>query len=139
MAFPKITACIVCEGARAELNNKHILLGYFGVAPDVSIIFQDIKKPIQLCFVFSAGKGAGVFKLELKVSTSDGILVPNSAVSSVEGEFIEARVTSNIFFGFSAVLPKTDRYKIALFVDGAENYSTSVDFGAADTGPATVN
>ena len=32
MAFPKIDACIVCEGARLEVNNKHVLLGFFGIA-----------------------------------------------------------------------------------------------------------
>jgi hypothetical protein len=135
MAFPKITACIVCEGVRAELNGKHLLLGYFGVAPDVSITFQDITLPMQLCFVFAAGKGAGKFKLELRVSSPEGVLVPNTAQNIIDGSLVEAHPTTNIFFVFAAVLPKPGRYKIALFVDGAENFSTSADLMAAGPRP----
>lgn len=53
MNFPKIDACIVCEGVRREEFGKHVLLGFYGVTPHVHILIQNFQAP-SCCVLYFA-------------------------------------------------------------------------------------
>jgi hypothetical protein len=129
MAFPQIVACIVCEGVRAEILNKHTLLGFFGVAPDLRVNVKDFRLPSTLMFVFCGGAGEGKFNLQLRVSDSSGAMLSNSAPYTIEGELFRGRPNTTVFFGFQGVLGKAGKFRVSLMVDNVEHYFTTVDIG----------
>lgn len=64
---PHFDACLVCEQARPELNGKAILLGYFGICPNVNIWLARLDQPTVLTFVLSGGPGEGTFEASFDV------------------------------------------------------------------------
>jgi hypothetical protein len=130
MDFPKIETCFVCEGVRAELNNKHILLGFFGVAPHVRVWLQDFTRPATLCFVFCGGTGpGGTYNIGLRLTDSQGTVVTNTntAADIKNGTLGPGRSVTNIFMGFNGMLGRPGKYRVELLIDGVSHYSTTVD------------
>lgn len=52
---------MVCESIRPELQGKLILLGFFGVCPNVEVALQHLDQPAVLTFLLSGGPGDGTF------------------------------------------------------------------------------
>lgn len=129
MPFPRIEACLVCEGAREEVHNKHVLLGFFGITPHVQIRMGNFQSPAVLCFVFCGGPGsAGTYDVSLQLTDPQGLVVSNpSASPDIRNGRLEDRLNTNIFMGFHGLLTVPGRYRVALVVNGAEHYSSTVD------------
>jgi hypothetical protein len=126
MAFPTIEACIVCEAARPELQNKHILLGFFGIAPYVRIHIKDFKLPVSLCFVFCTGQGVeGKHSIDLRLTDPQGTVSSNSIQGIRDQEPPPGSPSTNIFMAFQGLLGTPGAYRVALVVDGREHYSTT--------------
>lgn len=128
MSFPKIETCIVCEAVRPELNNKTILLGFFGITPYAQIFIRDLSQPLSLCFVFSAGFGAaGMPKLELRLTDATGVIVTNRGNSPpIENASFVPEYPTNVFLAFQGVIKQTGKYSVELLVNGVSHFSTSV-------------
>jgi hypothetical protein len=129
MGFPKIDVCLICEAARPELNNKTILIGFFGIAPYVHVLIPNFSIPVSLCFVFSGGGGPpGTYDIGLRLTDSQGNAVTNAqnAPEIKAGRFDAARPNTNIFMGFQGLLGKPGIYNVTLIIDGAEHFSTTV-------------
>lgn len=125
MAFPTIEACIVCEGARPEVQNKYILLGFFGIAPYVRIYIRDFKVPASLCFVFCTGKGVeGKHSIDLQLRDPQGTVLSNS-IQGIRDQEAPPASSTNIYMAFQGLLGKPGAYRVALVVDGREHYSTT--------------
>lgn len=141
MAFPKIEVCILCEGARAEIQNKHILLGFFGIAPYVRINIRDFKLPVSLCFVFCTSAGvSGKHDIDLRVTCPQGTVLSNSVSGIKNQETARTNASStNIFMAFQGLLGTPGRYRAALIVDGEEHYSTTVTIETAQAGSALLH
>ena len=135
MAFAKIDACLVCEGARPELNGKNILLGFFGVTPHVRVRFVNLNAPASLCFVFSGGSSGGKFNLRLRLIDPTGVEVTNPTNSPpIENGVLDSTKSgTNIFLAFLGVLGRAGTFRVGLIVDGVEHYSTTVDIEAVST------
>jgi len=63
----KIESCIVCDFIRPELNGKLIILGFFGVCPEVDVAIQRLDQPATLTFLFSGSPGAGMDSVRFDV------------------------------------------------------------------------
>lgn len=48
MVFPNFNYCIVCDIIRPELGGKIILLGFYGLTPDVLVPVANINHPVVL-------------------------------------------------------------------------------------------
>jgi hypothetical protein len=130
MPLPKIDACLICEGVRPELQNKNILLGFYGIAPHVLIWLRDFNIPAAFVFAFCAGRGdAGTYDIELRLIDPQGQQVsnPETSPSIKGGQLVPDRSTTNIFMGFQGRLGKPGTYRVSLMVDGKEHYSTTID------------
>ena len=129
MALPKIDVCIVCEGARAELYNKTILLGFYGVAPYVRILLHDFQAPVMLCFVFcGAGGSAGKYNVGLRLTDPTGRVLSNSQTApDVSGELSADRDLTNIFLRFQGLVGGPGKYRLDLIVNGLEHFSTTFE------------
>lgn len=132
MAFPKIDACLICEGARPEVLNKHILLGFFGIAPYPRVLLKDFQVPATLYFVFCGGEGEGMFRLKLQLTDPLGIVLDNNALGSeIVGNLVRGRPNTNVFMGYQGVLGKPGKYRISLLVNDVEHYATTLDLQPA--------
>lgn len=58
---PKFATCLVCEAIRPELHGKLILLGFFGVCPNVAVGLRHLDQPAVLTFLLSGSSGDGSF------------------------------------------------------------------------------
>jgi hypothetical protein len=117
MPNPTITSCFLCELARPEQGMKYNLLGFYGVVPFVRVAIGDFALPIQLCFVFSGGPGAGHFRVNLRVTAPNGQAFQ---VPEFEGTLPAGRTgATNIFVGFSDTVPGPGQYRANLSLNGA--------------------
>src|SRR5579862_9406236 len=113
MPFPRIDTCIICEGVRREINNKHTLLGYFGIAPYVQVSLGNLEAPAVLCFVFSGGSGEpGLYDLSIRLTGPAGGIVSNPQnAPDIKGVSVTSAPLTNIFFFFYGVLSQPGRYE----------------------------
>jgi len=65
--IPQIESCIVCDFVRPELNGKLIIVGFFGVCPNVTVTVQRLDQPTALTFLFSGGPGVGSYTFTFEV------------------------------------------------------------------------
>jgi hypothetical protein len=126
MAFPQIQACVVCEGARAEILGKYTLLGFYGVTPNVAVAILDFAKPILLGFIFCGGPGEGEIhaSLGLTAPSGDKIDLENP---DLDATFLPGKPSSMLFFGLHQKLPGPGPYGISLMADGKLVYSTKFE------------
>lgn len=129
MAFPTIDACIVCDGVRQEVFAKHILLGFYGTAPHAQVNLQNPLAPATLCFIFCGGPGEGKFDVGIRVTDSQGSPIPNAIPDLRGGELVRGKPSTSVFMGFQGTFGREGRYRIALMVNGAEHYHTTLDIG----------
>lgn len=127
MGFPKIDVCIVCEGVREEARNKHILLGFFGIAPYVVVQLKDFSLRATLCFVFSGGPGEGSFRVRLQLTSPSGVvLTGNNFPWEMPGSLSRDAKGTNVYMAFQGVVGP-GRHRVSLFVDNVEHYATTID------------
>ena len=127
MAFPKIDACVICEGARPEMGGKHVLLGFFGIAPYVTIRLTSLQLPATVCFVFCGGHGEGRYRIELRITDAVGRVLLNTMPNSFEGEILSINRITNVYFQFVGIMSSEGPYRVSLFVNGTEHYFTTLN------------
>lgn len=141
MAFAKIDVCLVCEGVRPELNNKNILLGFFGIAPYVTVRFVNVHAPATLCFVFSGGSSTGKFNARLRMIDPTGaeITNPTNSPAIKDGVLNSGKGGTNIFMGFQGVLGNIGTFRVGLIVDEVEHYSTTFGVEEVEKTPTLLH
>ncbi|MHB1094743.1 MAG: SH2 domain-containing protein [Gemmatimonadaceae bacterium] len=55
----QIDSCIVCDFVRPELGGKLVILGFFGICPNVDVVLQHLDQPTALTFLLGGGPGDG--------------------------------------------------------------------------------
>jgi hypothetical protein len=127
MAFPRITTCIVCDGVRQEILSKYVILGFYGVTPDVQISIKDFALPISLCFFFCGTVAEGRFRAELRLKGPGGQIIP-AGVLPAEGTFTADKRVTYVALYFQNVIPGPGVYQVSIMVDGVEHFPTSISF-----------
>jgi len=106
---------------RPELGGKWIILGFFGLCPNVEINIPQLDQPVFLTFVLSGGPGDGDFEASFDVVEEKGQLVVAS-MGPVHFNAIpnHATVLAPAFlltfgqpgtFAFRCVVDKAERYR----------------------------
>jgi hypothetical protein len=126
MAFPEIHCCVVCEGVRQEVMQKHILLGVFGAVPHVQIGIPRFDLPMNLWFAFFGGAGEGKFRCSLELHDENNVVLSNRVENSVEGELDPQKINTSVFLAFSGVVPSPGKYRIGFLVNGKQHYSSTM-------------
>lgn len=124
MPFPRIATCIVCEGVRQEIGNKFTLLGYYGITPiegrPIDIGIGNFDGPVNLMFVFVGGQGGGSFHVGMTITSESG---QRFEAPSLNGVLDPAKGGTNVFMGFSGVLPGPGTFTASLVVDNGVVFS----------------
>jgi hypothetical protein len=143
MAFPKIEECLICEMVRPELGGKLSLLGFFGRAPHVQIIVQNLDLPLQqLAFVFLGGpyQPSSIeppFQIKLLVIGPAGDEVAASPPVSLAIPPAPHRTTLATGVG-NIRLPKTGRYEFSLLVDNVSEFQSYFFVSVGPPNPVIV-
>ena len=130
MAFPKIEHCLLCDDIRQERGRKLTILGFYGIAPKVRILVQDLTKRLErISFILLGGPGEGKYKLLMRLLDEDNnpVLEPKEAI---EIDIQKSLETSILTLGLGGVkFPKTGEYRFELQIDGKVCYTTSFEVG----------
>jgi hypothetical protein len=132
MGFPEIQCCVICEGVRQEIMQKHILLGVFGVTPHVQIAIKRFDLPLNLWFAFFGGGGAGKFRCSLELHDENNVMLSNLVENSVEGELDPQKLNTSVFLAFGGLVPKAGKYRIGFLVNEKPHYTSYIQIAPMD-------
>ena len=125
MAFPKILHCLVCEDLRQEGNKKSTILGFYGVAPHVDILFRDLNQLIpRLAFLLVGDKGEGEFEISMQLIGPDGKQLISADLGKMEIRDPTKRYSGGLSLG-PLRFPGAGTYTLKFLVDGREHYKTT--------------
>ncbi len=120
MPFPEIKHCLIADSVRPEAFGKVTLLGFFGVAPDVSINVKNFANPLELGFLLLGGTGdaAGTIQFQLVDSNSQVLVAtpPGTVQMASDGK----RMSSAL--GITHRYAGPGRYALRLVLDGKPHY-----------------
>lgn len=132
MAFPNFNYCIICDIVRPELNGKLILLGFYGLAPNVSVAISDINRPVVLSILASSPPISEVdasYDCVTSIVRPDGVGVfqtPTIRLTVTQGRGV------SLPLGFSIAPPiLPGRYAVRITVNGDLKMDTSFTIGTA--------
>src|SRR5579872_1709694 len=111
MPFPEIYGCLVCEGVRQELLGKYVIVGFYGIAPYVSIAIRDFNQPVGVTFFWQGGAGSGNFRISARLTAPNGT---HLSTNSAEGSLMQSNGVNFFLLQFLGVLPGPGRYSVAL-------------------------
>jgi len=124
MPFPNIDYCLVCEVARAEVGNKLMILGFYGLAPNVDIFVDNLTAPLNLTFVM----GIGVADQEQEYGTVLIVTKPDgSTLVQIQPARLQISPTSRGVFVVSilARLPLAGRYGLRVTTNSEVKLETT--------------
>jgi hypothetical protein len=125
MPFPPIRHCLICESVRLEVGRKTTLLGFYGVAPEVSLRQLDFRIPVQIAFVLICDAGQGTYQISVRIVGQSGTPVmelPPVSVTIPPGP----RAQLNLVVG-GVVFPRAGRYTLQVLSDQSVIYETSFE------------
>lgn len=127
---------MVCDTVRPELNGKLIVLGYFGICPNVVVGIPQLDQPTVLTFVFSGSPGEGSFMVTFEVSDE----VDGRVLSSTPPAPLHAKPASmtTLVTTFLLAFGHAGQFAIRCFIDGAEGFrgQFQVEQGSSPTSKA---
>jgi len=127
MPFPPIRFCLVCEVVRVEERGKVSLLGFYGVAPEVTIGLPHFQAPLaQLGFLLSCTPAQGTFNLSTRLTDDAGAVILETSPASVSLNPPPGILYMNLNLQMAGVhFPHAGTYRLALIVDGEEHFQTT--------------
>jgi hypothetical protein len=127
MPFPPIRHCLVCEEVRLEGPGKSSILGFYGIAPNVSLAIQDLSKPLErLSFLLVCEPGEGDHKVSVKIEGPKG--EPILTTPEADFSFPPSPQPVNLAIAIAQVrFPTVGRHRFVLFVQGSEHFHTFFD------------
>jgi hypothetical protein len=136
MSFPQIRHCLVCENVRPELNGLTTMVGFYGVAPDVTIKIPDFAQPLPaLAFLLIGNEGGeGDFELQFRLSDSTANTIVEPPASRVRLPVGSDRLNMGVMVT-GLKLPRPGRYSVSLLVNGLVHFQTTFDAEQAGATP----
>jgi hypothetical protein len=115
--FPNFDYCIVCEIVRPELGGKFILLGFYGVAPNVEMTVGDINRHVVLSIVAGcppAPETNIAYECIVAITRPDGVGISQTAIrlAPAQNKGIQIPLSFNIA---PPILP--GRYSVRILVN----------------------
>jgi hypothetical protein len=134
--IPQFGSCLVCEIIRPEQNGKLIILGFFGVCPNVDIILVQIDQPSVLTFLFNGGPGEGQYEASFDIVDQTGrILIASAAPMPFTAQpNSPTSLSTTLFstFGFPGI------YAIRCLINGVEHFRGYFRVGQAQVPHSAV-
>jgi hypothetical protein len=140
MPFPTVMHCLVCEELRREFAGKSTILGFYGIAPEVTIVVGKLGQPIQrLMFVLLAAPAteAGTYSAKPQLFGPDGAPVGGQVPAMAVG--LEAGEGRHLLaFGFiGPVFTQAGLHRFVLSVEGNEHFRAEFAVEEGPTGAPT--
>jgi hypothetical protein len=138
MPFPTFDYCIICDMIRPELGGKYILLGFYGLAPNVELTVPDMNRPAVLSMLAGCPpvpEPTISYEYVVAITRPDGIGIfqtPPVRLAVMQDKRMQVPLWFNIA---PPLLP--GRYSIRLTVNGEVRLDTSFSLRTAT--PTDVN
>jgi hypothetical protein len=116
MPFPDITYCVVCDGVRPETGGKLIILGFYGLCPNVNIILADPTQPMQLGFVIglSPADATRQYFGTATLLSPEGAILAQTTPNPIQ---VSAGTPGVVALGMAAYFATPGRYRIQMRVE----------------------
>ena len=129
MPFPEVRHCVICDDIHREGLGKLTILGFYGLAPSVSIRVAELSKPIeQLTFLLICGPfGGGESKVFARIDDEHG-----KSVIAFEPGSVVLEKADTIFFAVGArniQFTMVGKHRFTFTVDEKAHFS--IDFTVA--------
>jgi len=119
--IPKFESCLVCEAIRPELNGKLIILGFFGICPNVDVRVNRLDEPTLLTFLLSGGPGDGSpFDASFDVVDETGQVVVASTVPTTARTIPNS--STSLASTFYLTFGHGGRFAFRCLADGREQF-----------------
>lgn len=119
-SLPSLGNCLVCDTVRPELNGKLIILGYFGICPNVVVGIPRLDQPTVLTFVFSGSPGEGAFMASFDIidEMDERVIssTPPAPLHTNKASMTTLATTFLLAFGHAGT------FAIRCFIDDAERF-----------------
>ena len=117
--IPTIESCLVCDFVRPELNGKLIILGFFGICPNVDVAISQLDQPTALTFVFSGTSGEGLIDLQFDVLDE----VESRVVASTSPQAFQASPKATVLAPtLLLVFGHAGRFAVRCHMNGSERF-----------------
>ena len=113
-----------------------MVIGLYGIAPDVDIWIQDFAKPVTICFFFLGGPGVGHFRVDLRVVSDSGF---TASGSSAEGDLLPGRNRSAFAMAIEATFPGPGKYRAELLTNGVVQHWADFELSPPQPIAKTLN
>jgi hypothetical protein len=117
--IPDFQACLVCDAVRPELNGKTIILGFFGICPNVTINIPRLDQPSPLTFLLLGGPGDGTFEAVFDVVDEGGFVVASTTLVTFRAVKNAATHLAN---GFVLIFGHPGTFAFRCFIDQQERF-----------------
>jgi hypothetical protein len=127
---PEIYGCLICEIVRTEQNGTFTLLGFYGLAPHVSIGVNDFSKPVGFVCLLQASAAFQESNVAIRMVSPSGI-----EIQPLNSRMLLAGPLQSVFAAeFRGVLSGPGLYTLELLIDGEVRRQTTIDIAAAHHG-----
>ena len=109
----------MCEAIRPELNGKSIILGFFGICPNVDLRIPHLDQPTVLTFLVCGGPGDGQFEASFDVVDEAGLLVVATASLPFRAT---PNIPTNLAPSFLLTFGRAGTFAVRCFVDSKERF-----------------
>ena len=125
MTMPDVRHILLCDEVRQEVTGKSLLLGFFGVAPDVEIVISGGQLFVErLAFMIMLAPGAVDAQVSFQIADDAG-----KAVLQVAPELVQlgeaGRRSSLLVQTRGLLFPQEGEYQFFVVVDGLAHYRTT--------------
>lgn len=126
MSFPNVDYCIVCDNVRVEAANKLTILGFYGVAPNVEMLFDDNEwgKPIPLVIIIRVSGDTRKFNCTIRLLNPDRSLLAKSDPFDVDLSKRQRHILGQNFF---LVFNEQGTYTIQCLMDKQEIFTSTFE------------
>jgi hypothetical protein len=126
--FPRVTHCIVCEETRAETRGLLAILGFYGIAPAVELIFEDFIRPIRICFLFLCDPApSAAYRIGLRIvhqSTRHVAFEMADEPMTIDDSLRRNHYSIELH---GVRLPERGTYEVMLLADGSLHFQTTFE------------
>jgi hypothetical protein len=126
--IPTFNRCLICDIVRPELRGKAIVIGMYGICPNVDIQLQQLDRAIPLSFLLSGTPGDTPVKVEFEIvdPTEERVIARSGEMNA----YPEPGSTTTLVFVLLATFGHAGTFVGRCLVNGEPAYQESFEISA---------
>jgi hypothetical protein len=125
MPLHNVEYCIICEDVRNETWGKLSILGFYGLAPIVTIKVNEWGKPIKIVLLLGMGGISGKYEFSASIINPDGSALTADISTEVDFEAVEDDTNTLGWLYPSLIFRQEGIYSFQLSMNGQQIFRTT--------------